>query len=88
MKMEDKTETKKNRQILTLLFFGVLMGALDISVVGPAIPAIEKTMVLHGREISWIFSAYVLFYLFGIPMMSKLSDVHGRKIMYIASLVA
>ncbi len=85
--MEDKTETKKNRQILTLLFFGVLMGALDISVVGPAIPAIEKTMVLHGREISWIFSAYVLFYLFGIPMMSKLSDVHGRKIMYIASLV-
>jgi MFS family permease len=79
--------SKKNNRILLLLFAGVLMGALDISIVGPAIPAIEKTMSLSGTDLSWIFSIYVLFYLFGIPILSKLSDMHGRRMIYIISLV-
>ncbi len=69
-----------------MLFVGVLMGALDISLVGPAIPAIEKTMHIDGKDISWIFSTYILFYLFGVPVMSKLSDVHGRRVIYILSV--
>ena len=48
-------QSKKNNRILLLLFAGVLLGALDISVVGPAIPAIEKTMLLSGTDVSWIF---------------------------------
>jgi MFS family permease len=70
-----------------LLFVGVLMGALDLSMVGPVIPAIEKSMNIHGRSLSWIFSIYLLLYLFGIPLMSKLSDVYGRRIIYILCLV-
>ncbi|MEI7498891.1 MAG: MFS transporter [Bacteroidota bacterium] len=77
---------KKNIRILLLLFVGVLMSALDISIVGPAIPAIEKSMQIHGGDLSWIFSIYVLFYLFGIPVMTKLSDIHGRRLIYIASV--
>ena len=80
-------QSKKNNRILLLLFAGVLMGALDISVVGPAIPAIEKTMLLSGTDVSWIFSIYVLFYLFGLPILTKLSDIHGRKIIYIVSII-
>lgn len=70
-----------------LLFFGVLMGALDISVLGPAIPAIEKTMQLSGTDLSWIFSIYIMFNLFGLPILSKLSDIHGRKVIYIISIL-
>ncbi len=33
-----------NNKILAILFIGVLMGALDISIVGPAIPAIENSI--------------------------------------------
>lgn len=80
-------QSLKNNRILLLLFAGVLMGALDISVVGPAIPAIEKTMLLSGTDVSWIFSIYVLFYLFGLPILTKLSDIHGRKIIYIISIL-
>ena len=29
------------KRVLTLLFFGVLMGALDLSIVGPALPAMQ-----------------------------------------------
>lgn len=79
-------QSKRNIKILILLFVGVLMSALDISLVGPALPAIEKTMNVHGRDLSWIFSIYLLFYLFGILLMAKLSDVHGRRLIYIASV--
>ena len=81
------TSPSNNSGILILLFVGVLMGALDISIVGPAIPAIEKSISIKGQDISWIFSIYLLFYLFGIPFMSKLSDNYGRRSIYVASLV-
>jgi EmrB/QacA subfamily drug resistance transporter len=79
-------DSLKNNKVLILLFVGVLMSALDISVVGPAIPAIGKTIPLGGTDISWIFSVYLLFYLFGIPILSKLSDINGRRSIYIMSL--
>jgi MFS family permease len=77
---------KKEERIVLLLFFGVLMAALDISIVGPAIPAIENSMSTDGHDISWIFSVYLLFHLFGIPLMSKLSDIKGRRIIYVISI--
>ena len=81
----EKTSSK-NGKVLTLLFAGVLMGALDISIVGPAIPSIEKALFVSGRSLSWIFSIYVLFNLVGIPLMSKLSDLFGRRNVYVWSV--
>ncbi|MCX6248377.1 MAG: MFS transporter [Bacteroidetes bacterium] len=79
--------TKSNTQILILLFVGVLMAALDISIVGPAIPSIEKTVLMNQRDLSWIFSIYVLFNLVGISLMAKLSDFFGRRWIYLLSAV-
>lgn len=70
-------------KILTLLFTGVLMGALDISIVGPAIPAIEQALKVEHRLLSWIFSIYVLFNLVGVSLLSKMSDQYGRRNIYI-----
>ena len=55
------------------------MGALDISIVGPAIPAIEKSINVDIHLMSWIFSVYVLANLVGISLMAKLSDYYGRR---------
>ncbi len=79
--------SKSNSQILVLLFIGVLMGALDISIVGPAIPSIEKTILMDQRDLSWIFSIYVLFNLVGISLMAKLSDFFGRRWIYLFSAI-
>ena len=76
----------KKNQILALLFVGVLMGALDISIVGPAIPAIEKTIAADKQLISWIFSIYVLSNLVGISLMARLSDLFGRRKIYMLAL--
>lgn len=76
----------RNGKILVLLFTGVLMGALDISIVGPAIPAIEQTIKIDHRSLSWIFSIYVLFNLVGVTFLAKLSDLFGRRNIYIISV--
>lgn len=76
-------ENKQRNRILTVLFFGVLMGALDIAIVGPALPAIRSQFQISERSLSWIFSIYVLFNLIGTPLMAKLSDINGRRSIYI-----
>jgi len=78
---------KNKNKILAVLLIGVLMGALDIAIVGPAIPAIEKTISITQKSTGWIFSIFVLFNLLGISLLAKLSDIFGRRIIYIISLV-
>ncbi len=81
------SDPKKRNRILALLFFGVLMGALDIAIVGPALPAIKQSFsVTSDRATTWVFSIYVLFNLIGTPLMSKLSDTFGRKTIYIIDI--
>lgn len=78
---------KENGRILAVLFTGVLMGALDISIVGPAIPSIEGALDIDARLLGWIFSIYVLFNLVGISLFAKLSDIFGRRNIYSLSLL-
>jgi EmrB/QacA subfamily drug resistance transporter len=80
--MNDVDNRKRNR-ILLVLFVGVLMGALDIAIVGPALPAIQAYFGVDERAIAWIFAIYVLFNLVGTPLMAKLSDALGRRSIYI-----
>lgn len=79
-------EEKQRNKILAVLFLGVLMGALDIAIVGPALPSIQKYFQVSDRLLTWMFSTYVLFNLIGTPLMSKLSDIFGRRTIYIVDV--
>jgi len=74
------------RTVLALLFVGVLVAALDIAIVGPALPAIGDTYGVGSRLLSWVFSVYVLFYVVGAPLLAKLSDRIGRRGVFAQSL--
>jgi EmrB/QacA subfamily drug resistance transporter len=76
-------DTKARNQILLVLFIGVLMGALDIAIVGPALPTIRSAVGVDDRAVAWIFTTYVLFNLMSVPLMAKLSDVFGRRAIYV-----
>lgn len=79
-------ETEKRNRILLLLFVGVFMGALDIGIIGPALPAIEGYFKVDPRLASWTFISYILFFMVGTPLMAKLSDRYGRRDIYILDI--
>jgi EmrB/QacA subfamily drug resistance transporter len=76
-------DDKQRNKVLFLLFAGVLMGALDIAIVGPALPAIQAEFGADSRQLAWIFNIYVLFSLVSTPLMAKLSDRFGRRGVYV-----
>ena len=75
--------TSSTSPVMLVLFIGVLMGALDIAIVGPALPAIQKSFGVDERASAWVFTMYVLFNLIGTPLMAKLSDRFGRRSIYV-----
>ena len=81
------TADRASRSILLVLFVGVLMGALDIAIVGPALPALRAEFGVDERAISWTFTIYVLFNLMGTPIMAKLSDRLGRRAVYVTDIL-
>lgn len=81
--MNDKSRNK----ILLVLFLGVLMGALDIAIVAPALPSIQEYFSIGERILAWTFTIYVLFNLIGTPLMAKLSDKFSRRTIYILDVV-
>ncbi len=73
--------------MLPVLFLGVLMVALDIAIVGPALTAIREDFGVSDRAIAWVFSVFVLFNLVGLPLMARLADVFGRRIVYTVDIL-
>lgn len=76
-------DTRTRNRLLLVLFLGVLMGALDIAIVGPALPAIQAGFGVDDRALTWVFTIYVLANLVGTPLMAKLSDRAGRRSIYV-----
>ncbi|MGZ7120203.1 MAG: MFS transporter, partial [Methanobacterium sp.] len=80
-------ENQGEKSVLFLLFIGVFMGSLDIGIVGPALPSIQIYFGVNERILSWVFTIYILFYMVGTPLMAKLSDIYGRKSIYILDVL-
>lgn len=63
------------------------MAALDIAMLGPAKPAIQHTFSIDERSGSWILNVFVLFNLMGVPVMSKMADLFGRRLIFLNVIV-
>jgi MFS family permease len=76
-----------NRRTLAVLFAGVLLGALDIAIVGPALPSIQASFGVDTRALAWVFSIYILIGLIAAPLLAKLSDRQSRRTVYAGCLI-
>jgi MFS family permease len=76
----------REKAVLAVLFVAVLLAALDIAIVGPALPAIRGTFAVTPRWLPAVFSVYVLFYVVGTPLLAKRSDHYGRRRVFLESL--
>src|SRR6476469_135321 len=77
------------RQLLIIMvgvMLGVLLTALDQTVVGPAMFKIIKD--LKGLEhYAWVTTAYLLTSTVTVPIFGKLGDLYGRKWFYVGGVV-
>jgi MFS family permease len=76
----------ESTRTLAVLFAGVLLAALDIAIVGPALPSIQRSFGVDARALAWVFNVYVLFSVIGAPLLGKLSDSYGRRAVYTTCL--
>jgi EmrB/QacA subfamily drug resistance transporter len=72
--------------IIGALLLGMLLAALDQTIVATALPTIAGD--LHGlSHISWVVTAYLLASTVSTPLWGKLGDLYGRKLFFEASIV-
>ncbi|MGW1678442.1 MDR family MFS transporter [Saccharopolyspora sp. NPDC002376] len=77
-----------HRQILTVLtglLLGLFLGALDQTIVSSAIRVIADQ--LHGQTAqAWVTTAYLIASTITTPLYGKLSDIYGRKPLYLTAI--
>jgi EmrB/QacA subfamily drug resistance transporter len=72
--------------IIGALLLGMLLAALDQTIVATALPTIAGD--LHGlTHLSWVVTAYLLASTVSTPLWGKLGDLYGRKIFFQAAIV-
>ncbi|MEM0962282.1 MAG: MFS transporter [Bacteroidota bacterium] len=74
------------KRLLGVLFLGTLLAALDIAIVGPALPSLREAFALSERGVAWTFTAFVLANLVGLPVTSALADRIGRRRVYLSCI--
>src|SRR2546421_3461022 len=68
------------------LMAALLLAALDQTIVATALPKVVSE--LGGiTQYSWVFTAYMLGSTVTVPLYGKLGDIHGRKPLFIISIL-
>ncbi len=76
---------RARRFVLAGLLLGLLLGALDQTIVGTAMPRIIATLGGLDRY-AWVTTAYLLTSTISVPIVGKLGDMFGRKWFYVAGI--
>ena len=72
--------------IIGALMHGMLLAALDQTIVSTALPTIVGDLK-GGSHIAWVVTAYLLATTVSTPVWGKLGDQYGRKIFFQAAIV-
>ena len=75
------------RRLVQVLFVGVFMAALDSAIVGPVIPALRAAFGIDNRTAGLLTTVFSLCSLLSTALMAYFSDRHGRRPVYLASVV-
>src|SRR3954453_5097612 len=77
---------REKMEILFAVMLGLFLGALDQTIVGPALPTIVTQ--LNGNDIYvWAVTIYLLTSTISVPFWGKLSDLYGRKPLFILGII-
>jgi EmrB/QacA subfamily drug resistance transporter len=73
------------RLIFAIVSIGLFMASIDQTIVATALPAIEKELHAAINWSAWTISVYALGQVIAMPMAGKISDMYGRKKVFMVS---
>src|SRR3954465_8007882 len=77
---------RRKVSILIGVLLGMLLAALDQTIVGTAMPRVIAE--LNGlQHYSWGFTGYMLGSTVTVPIYGKLSDIYGRRLFFMGGMV-
>ena len=92
--MPDKTQPDTPVRpwlILALVSVPIFIGALDLTIVSAVLPAVLTDLQIPVQtgldDAAWVVSGYLLAYTLSMTFMGRLSDLLGRRKIYIISLL-
>lgn len=86
--MTDPTMLPGRTKALTLVgaMLGMLLAALDQTIVATAGPTIQKSLAIAPSLYTWITTSYLVASTVLVPIWGKLSDMYGRRRMLLAGI--
>jgi EmrB/QacA subfamily drug resistance transporter len=80
-------EAQKDRRglVFAIVSIGLFMASVDQTIVATALPAIEKELHSAINWSGWTISVYALGQVIAMPMAGKISDMYGRKKVFMVS---
>src|SRR6188474_2043505 len=75
-----------HRELATLLVLcgALFLDALDVSMIGVALPSIQADLGMSTSSLQWVVSAYVLGYGGFLLLGGRAADLFGRRRMFLA----
>src|SRR5487761_545607 len=75
----------RRRLVFAIVSIGLFMASIDQTIVATALPAIEKELHATINWSAWTSSIYALGQVIAMPMAGKISDMYGRKKVFMIS---
>lgn len=80
------TVEKKEKWIVLAVSLGVILNPLNTTMITVALPAIQEDFNLNSTHISWLIASYFIISAIFTPLIGKLSDIYGRKLIFLTGL--
>ncbi|WP_249870702.1 MFS transporter [Oceanobacillus saliphilus] len=76
----------KEKYIILAVSLGVILNPLNTTMITVALPAIQQDFDLSAAGISWLIASYFIISAIFTPLIGKLSDIYGRKLIFLIGL--
>ena len=81
------TVEKNNKFIILAVALGIILNPLNTTMITVAIPAIQQSFQLSSTNVSWLIASYFIISAIFTPLIGKLSDIYGRKKIFLIGLL-
>jgi MFS family permease len=78
---------KNSKLLITAIALGVILNPLNTTMITVALPDIQNDFLLTSKDISWLIASYFMISAICLPLIGKISDVYGRKKIFITGLI-